>query len=59
MVRTPSTRTVDGPRAEEPEARILRHFAPARRIGYTVAFLARKSFNIMGTVIDVTGGMLI
>jgi NAD(P)-dependent dehydrogenase (short-subunit alcohol dehydrogenase family) len=29
-------------------------------IGYLVAFLAsEKSFNIMGTVIDVTGGMLI
>ena len=35
-------------------------FAQPVEIGYTVAFLAsEKSFNIMGTVIDVTGGMLI
>jgi NAD(P)-dependent dehydrogenase (short-subunit alcohol dehydrogenase family) len=29
-------------------------------IGYTAAFLAsEKSFNIVGTVLDVTGGMMI
>lgn len=35
-------------------------FALPVEIGYTVAFLAsEKSFNIMGTCLDVTGGMLI
>lgn len=35
-------------------------FAQPVEIGYTVAFLAsEKSFNILGTVIDITGGMLI
>jgi len=35
-------------------------FAQPVEIGYTAAFLAsEKSFNIMGTVLDVTGGMMI
>ena len=35
-------------------------FAQPIEIGYAVAFLSsEKSYNIMGTVIDITGGMLI
>jgi NAD(P)-dependent dehydrogenase (short-subunit alcohol dehydrogenase family) len=63
MVRTPinEDKWSDPELKKAYEARIPSgRFAQPIEIGYTVAFLAsEKSFNIMGTVIDVTGGMLI
>ncbi len=63
MVRTPinEDKWADPELKKAYEARIPSgRFALPVEIGYTVAFLAsEKSFNIMGTVIDVTGGMLI
>jgi 3-oxoacyl-[acyl-carrier protein] reductase len=63
MVRTPinEDKWTDPELKKSYEARIPSgRFALPIEIGYTVAFLAsEKSFNIMGTVLDVTGGMLI
>jgi 3-oxoacyl-[acyl-carrier protein] reductase len=63
MVRTPinEDKWTDPELKKAYEARIPSgRFAQPIEIGYTVAFLAsEKSFNIMGTVVDVTGGMLI
>ena len=63
MVRTPinEDKWTDPELKKAYEARIPSgRFAMPVEIGYLVAFLAsEKSFNIMGTVIDVTGGMLI
>lgn len=63
MVRTPinEDKWSDPELKKSYEARIPSgRFALPLEIGYAVAFLAsEKSFNIMGTVIDVTGGMLI
>jgi NAD(P)-dependent dehydrogenase (short-subunit alcohol dehydrogenase family) len=63
MVRTPlnEDKWSDPELKKAYEARIPSgRFALPVEIGYTVAFLAsEKSFNIMGTVLDVTGGMLI
>lgn len=63
MVRTPinEDKWTDPELKKAYEARIPSgRFAQPVEIGYTVAFLAsEKSFNIMGTVIDITGGMLI
>jgi NAD(P)-dependent dehydrogenase (short-subunit alcohol dehydrogenase family) len=63
MVRTPinEDKWTDPELKKTYEARIPSgRFAQPIEIGYTVAFLAsEKSFNIMGTVVDVTGGMLI
>jgi len=63
MVRTPinEDKWTDPELKQAYEARIPSgRFALPVEIGYLVAFLAsEKSFNIMGTVIDVTGGMLI
>jgi 3-oxoacyl-[acyl-carrier protein] reductase len=63
MVRTPinEDKWTDPELKQAYEARIPSgRFAMPVEIGYLVAFLAsEKSFNIMGTVIDVTGGMLI
>jgi NAD(P)-dependent dehydrogenase (short-subunit alcohol dehydrogenase family) len=63
MVRTPinEDKWSDPDLKKSYEARIPSgRFALPIEIGYAVAFLAsEKSFNIMGTVIDVTGGMLI
>jgi NAD(P)-dependent dehydrogenase (short-subunit alcohol dehydrogenase family) len=63
MVRTPinEDKWTDPELKKTYEARIPSgRFAQPVEIGYTVAFLAsEKSFNIMGTVVDVTGGMLI
>jgi len=63
MVRTPinEDKWSDPELKKKYEARIPSgRFALPVEIGYTVAFLAsEKSFNIMGTVVDVTGGMLI
>lgn len=63
MVETPINRDkweVEGAR-EAYEKRIpVGRFATAREIGYLVAFLVSdKAFNITGTTIDATGGMLI
>ena len=63
MVRTPinEDKWTDPELKKAYEARIpAGRFALPVEIGYLVAFLAsEKSFNIVGTVIDVTGGMLI
>jgi 3-oxoacyl-[acyl-carrier protein] reductase len=63
MVRTPinEDKWSDPELKKSYEARIPSgRFALPIEIGYAVAFLAsEKSFNIMGTVVDVTGGMLI
>ncbi|HVO39409.1 MAG TPA: SDR family oxidoreductase [Spirochaetia bacterium] len=63
MVRTPinEDKWTDPDLKKAYEARIpVGRFAMPVEIGYLVAFLAsEKSFNIVGTVIDVTGGMLI
>jgi len=63
MVRTPinEDKWTDPELKKAYEARIpAGRFAVPVEIGYLVAFLAsEKSFNIVGTVIDVTGGMLI
>jgi 3-oxoacyl-[acyl-carrier protein] reductase len=63
MVRTPinEDKWSDPELKQAYEARIPSgRFALPVEIGYLVAFLAsEKSFNIAGTVIDVTGGMLI
>jgi 3-oxoacyl-[acyl-carrier protein] reductase len=63
MVRTPinEDKWSDPELKQAYEARIPSgRFALPVEIGYLVAFLAsEKSFNIVGTVIDVTGGMLI
>jgi 3-oxoacyl-[acyl-carrier protein] reductase len=63
MVRTPinEDKWADPELKKSYEARIPSgRFALPIEIGYSVAFLAsEKSFNIMGTVLDVTGGMLI
>jgi NAD(P)-dependent dehydrogenase (short-subunit alcohol dehydrogenase family) len=63
MVRTPinEDKWTDPELKKSYEARIPSgRFAQPIEIGYTAAFLAsEKSFNIMGTVVDVTGGMLI
>jgi 3-oxoacyl-[acyl-carrier protein] reductase len=63
MVRTPinEDKWTDPELKKSYESRIPSgRFALPLEIGYTVAFLAsEKSFNIMGTVIDCTGGMLI
>ncbi len=63
MVRTPinEDKWTDPELKQAYEARIpTGRFALPVEIGYLVAFLAsERSFNIAGTVIDVTGGMLI
>jgi len=63
MVRTPinEDKWSDPELKKAYEARIPSgRFALPIEIGYAAAFLAsEKSFNIMGAVIDVTGGMLI
>ena len=63
MVRTPinEDKWSDPELKKAYEARIpAGRFAMPVEIGYLVAFLSsEKSFNIVGTVIDVTGGMLI
>ena len=63
MVRTPlnEDKWTDPELKKAYESRIPSgRFALPVEIGYTVAFLAsEKSFNIMGTVVDITGGMLI
>jgi 3-oxoacyl-[acyl-carrier protein] reductase len=63
MVRTPinEDKWSDPELKKSYEARIPSgRFALPVEIGYTAAFLAsEKSFNIIGTVLDVTGGMLI
>jgi NAD(P)-dependent dehydrogenase (short-subunit alcohol dehydrogenase family) len=63
MVRTPinEDKWTDPELKKSYEARIPSgRFAQPVEIGYAAAFLAsEKSYNIMGTVIDVTGGMLI
>lgn len=63
MVRTPlnEDKWSDAELKKAYEARIPSgRFAQPIEIGYAAAFLAsEKSFNIMGTVLDVTGGMLI
>ena len=63
MVRTPinEDKWSDPELKKAYEARIpAGRFAMPVEIGYLVAFLAsEKSFNIAGTVIDITGGMLI
>jgi 3-oxoacyl-[acyl-carrier protein] reductase len=63
MVRTPinEDKWADPELKRSYEARIPSgRFAQPIEIGYAAAFLAsEKSFNIMGTVLDVTGGMLI
>ncbi|HCM28986.1 MAG: hypothetical protein A2Z99_01845 [Treponema sp. GWB1_62_6] len=63
MVRTPinEDKWTDPEVKRSYEARIPSgRFALPVEIGYAVAFLAsEKSFNIIGTVIDITGGMLI
>jgi NAD(P)-dependent dehydrogenase (short-subunit alcohol dehydrogenase family) len=63
MVRTPinEDKWSDPELKKSYEARIPSgRFAQPIEIGYAVAFLAsEKSYNIMGTVIDITGGMLI
>jgi 3-oxoacyl-[acyl-carrier protein] reductase len=63
MVRTPINEDKWGnPELKQAyEARIPSgRFALPVEIGYLVAFLAsERSFNIVGTVVDVTGGMLI
>ncbi len=63
MVRTPinEDKWADPDLKKAYEARIPSgRFALPVEIGHTVAFLAsEKSYNIIGTVIDVTGGMLI
>ena len=63
MVRTPinEDKWTDPELKQAYEARIPSgRFALPVEIGYLVAFLAsEKSYNVMGTVIDVTGGMLI
>lgn len=63
MVRTPinEDKWADPELKKTYEGRIPSgRFALPIEIGYSVAFLAsEKSYNIMGTVIDITGGMLI
>jgi NAD(P)-dependent dehydrogenase (short-subunit alcohol dehydrogenase family) len=63
MVRTPinEDKWADPELKKSYETRIpAGRFAQPVEIGYLVAFLAsEKSFNVAGTVIDVTGGMLI
>ena len=63
MVRTPlnEDKWADPELKKSYEARIPSgRFAQPIEIGYAAAFLAsEKSYNIMGTVLDVTGGMLI
>jgi 3-oxoacyl-[acyl-carrier protein] reductase len=63
MVRTPinEDKWTDPELKKSYEQRIPSgRFALPVEIGYAVAFLAsEKSFNIMGTVLDVTGGMLL
>ncbi len=63
MVRTPinEDKWADPELKKSYEARIPSgRFAQPIEIGYAVAFLSsEKSYNIMGTVLDVTGGMLI
>ncbi|MEI6874840.1 MAG: SDR family oxidoreductase [Spirochaetota bacterium] len=63
MVRTPlnEDKWTDPELKKAYESRIPSgRFALPVEIGYTVAFLAsEKSFNIMGSVVDITGGMLI
>ncbi len=63
MVRTPinEDKWTDPELKKAYEARIPSgRFALPVEIGYAVAFLvSEKSFNIMGTCLDVTGGMLI
>ena len=63
MVRTPinEDKWADPALKKSYEERIPSgRFAQPIEIGYTVAFLAsEKSYNIMGTVVDITGGMLI
>lgn len=63
MVRTPinEDKWSDPELKQAYEARIpTGRFALPAEIGYLVAFLAsERSFNIAGTVVDVTGGMLI
>jgi 3-oxoacyl-[acyl-carrier protein] reductase len=63
MVRTPinEDKWADPELKKAYEARIPSgRFAYPVEIGYTAAFLAsEKSFNIVGTVLDVTGGMMI
>jgi len=63
MVRTPinEDKWADPELKKAYEARIpTGRFAMPVEIGYLAAFLAsERSFNIVGTVIDVTGGMLI
>ena len=63
MVRTPinEDKWTDPELKKSYEARIPSgRFAQPIEIGYAAAFLAsEKSFNVMGTVLDVTGGMLI
>lgn len=63
MVRTPinEDKWADPELKKAYEARIPSgRFAQPVEIGYAVAFLSsEKSYNIMGAVLDVTGGMLI
>lgn len=63
MVRTPlnEDKWTDPELKKAYESRIPSgRFALPIEIGYAVAFLAsEKSFNIMGSVVDITGGMLI
>jgi NAD(P)-dependent dehydrogenase (short-subunit alcohol dehydrogenase family) len=63
MVRTPinEDKWTDPELKKAYEARIPSgRFAQPIEIGYAVAFLSsEKSYNIMGAVLDVTGGMLI
>ncbi|HET6449895.1 MAG TPA: SDR family oxidoreductase [Spirochaetia bacterium] len=63
MVRTPinEDKWTDPELKKAYEARIpVGRFALPVEIGYLVAFLvSEKSFNVVGTVIDATGGMLI
>jgi 3-oxoacyl-[acyl-carrier protein] reductase len=63
MVRTPinEDKWSDPELKKAYEARIpAGRFAMPIEIGYAVAFLSsEKSFNVVGTVVDVTGGMLI
>ena len=63
MVRTPinEDKWADPELKKAYEARIPSgRFAQPIEIGYAVAFLSsEKSYNIMGAVLDVTGGMLI
>jgi glucose 1-dehydrogenase len=63
MVRTPinEDKWTDPELKKSYEQRIPSgRFALPVEIGYAAAFLAsEKSFNIMGTVLDATGGMLL